>query len=61
MRGFGSGFYGGYPGCGAGVEYVERKRAAVEDLVVEGADVVLGTKLFFGAVRSSRIFNWPSL
>src|SRR4051812_14541614 len=33
-----------------GFEQVERQGAAVEDLVVEGADVELGSKFFFRAV-----------
>ena len=35
-------FLGGDPLGGAGVEHIERKCAAAEDFVVEGADVELG-------------------
>ena len=42
------------PAVGAGVEHVERKHAAAEDLVVEGADVELGAELASGRGRAAR-------
>jgi hypothetical protein len=42
-------------------QHVQRQRAAIEDFVVERADVELAAQFLFARSRSSRIFNSPVL
>ena len=50
-----------YPGGHAGVQHIERQRAAVEDLVVEGAQIESRPSFSWARSRSLRISSSPSL
>ena len=54
MRGRLAGFHRGNPRIDPRFQHVQRQRAAVEDLVVEGADIELTAQLLFRALAAAK-------